>query len=290
MTTIKCILLSALLLPGLQALARDHDEGFGHDQGGAEEGGGHKRHRENEAVVAPAQAPAPHQKKRARQPHPAGNNRPVGDTRNHAPRPIQAQPQAQGQVSVQAVHAQHAQAARPSKRLWLKSDRQHSQIIFPHAGADGQAIHSSLVVRAQIGAPEIHAHFRALAGDSVMMGNLRGYNRSEIQANHYYWHSYHGMNYCHYYDPWHYHWYGWYMGDRYFWTRFDRGFWWWYDPLQLRWCYWDNNNWWWSDPLQPQAVYLYHDGDYMRSDYAGDSPDAGPENPDDSVVPSMPQN
>ena len=95
---------------------------------------------------------------------------------------------------------------------------------------------------------------------------IGGFNRSENIANHYYWHTWNGMNYCHYYDPWGYHWYGWYLGSNCFWTRYYGNNWWWYDSAMGRWCYWSNGGWCWQDPANVNVVYVYNDGNYVPSE------------------------
>ncbi|HEV2355434.1 MAG TPA: hypothetical protein VGR89_14395, partial [Puia sp.] len=72
----------------------------------------------------------------------------------------------------------------------------------------------------------------------------------------------------HYYDPWGYHWYGWYWGGNCFWSRWYGGNWWWYDPVYYRWCYWHDGGWWWQDPAQVNIVYVYNNGQYEQANSA----------------------
>jgi hypothetical protein len=91
------------------------------------------------------------------------------------------------------------------------------------------------------------------------------YNANERVVGNYYWHNGNGFNYCHYYDRWGYHWYGWYLGNSYFWTRWYANNYWWYDPTYFRWCYWHDGGWWWQDP-DSTSVYVYNNGSYLPSD------------------------
>lgn len=102
----------------------------------------------------------------------------------------------------------------------------------------------------------------ALGSGSVELNRINHYNLTETLPNHYYWHTYNGYRFCHYYDPWGFHWYGWYVGDSCFWTRYYWGNWWWYDPTWARWCYWHDGGWWWNDPSDTAVVYVYVNGDY----------------------------
>jgi len=91
------------------------------------------------------------------------------------------------------------------------------------------------------------------------------YNLNERIVGNYYWHTGNGFNYCHYYDRWGYHWYGWYLGNSYFWTRWYANNYWWYDPTYYRWCYWHDGGWWWQDP-NTTSIYVYNNGSYMPTD------------------------
>ena len=99
---------------------------------------------------------------------------------------------------------------------------------------------------------------------------VAGFNQSETQTGHYYWHNDDGMNYCHYLDASGYNWYGWYVGDQYFWTRSYNGRWWWYDSDFNRWCFWNNNFWWWQDPNHVADLYCYNNDNYIPCNSAVD--------------------
>jgi len=95
-------------------------------------------------------------------------------------------------------------------------------------------------------------------------------NASERQANHYYWHKDKDLNYCHYIDGSGYHWYGWYAGDRCFWTRNYAGRWWWYDTEYSRWNFWNDGFWWWQDPYHVGDLYCYNNDSYIPTNSADD--------------------
>ena len=87
--------------------------------------------------------------------------------------------------------------------------------------------------------------------------------RGERQPNRYYWHAEGGVRYCHYYDAWGSHWYGFYAGPRFYWTRRWVNRWWWYEPVSTRWLYWHAGYWWWQDPQAPGSLYIYNGGSYV---------------------------
>lgn len=83
------------------------------------------------------------------------------------------------------------------------------------------------------------------------------------QRDHYYWYQHGGARYCHYYDAWGHHWFGFYVGSHYYWTRWHYGRFWWLDPIRFRWIYWSNGYWWWQDPGS-DALYIYIDGTFFH--------------------------
>ncbi len=144
----------------------------------------------------------------------------------------------------------------------LSADPQHSTFVQPRVGPGGGALHASVIEPRGASAVVIQSHMNAFAHNAAFTAQINLYNSNEIVANHYYWHTWGGYNYCHFYDPWGYHWYGWYWGGQCFWTRWYAGNWWWYDPVLFRWCYWYNGWWWWQDPYQVDVVYVYNNGQY----------------------------
>jgi len=67
----------------------------------------------------------------------------------------------------------------------------------------------------------------------------------------------------HHYD-YTYHWYGFWVGDAMFWTRYYDGRFWSYDPYWHRWVYFHDNNWWWQDPYNVNVIYIYRDNYYYH--------------------------
>jgi hypothetical protein len=93
-------------------------------------------------------------------------------------------------------------------------------------------------------------------------GDIRGVEGRWDRNDHGYdWHRWNGMDVCHHYDAFGYHWWGFYVGGTYFWTRWHADRYWWYDPYWHRWVWLENGRWWWQDA---GAVYVVVDGDYYR--------------------------
>jgi hypothetical protein len=113
---------------------------------------------------------------------------------------------------------------------------------------------------AHFSASPMRAHM-SLVARPESMHLFAGREGMEHDRNHYYWHDEGGYRYCHYYDPYGYHWYGWYIGDSCLWVRFYGDRWWNYDRDYDRWMYWNDGRWWWQDP--GGVVYLYNDGEYI---------------------------
>ena len=110
----------------------------------------------------------------------------------------------------------------------------------------------------------------AIVNRPAYMQQLNRENTNETQRNRTYWHADNGFNYTHYIDNSGYHWYGWYTGDQYFWTRNYEGRWWWYDSGYNRWCFYNNNYWWWQDPYHVGDLYCYADDSYIPANSADD--------------------
>ncbi len=182
---------------------------------------------------------------------------------------------AQGQA-YQPGGSNHPQAVSPGLRnmgitrlpptlargKMLNADPGHSAFIQPRVGPGGEALRAAVIEPRGASAVVIQSHMNGFVRNAAFTAQINIYNHNEVVANHYYWHSWGGYNYCHFYDAWGYHWYGWYWGGQCFWTRWYAGNWWWYDPALFRWCYWYNGWWWWQDPYQVDAVYIYNNGQY----------------------------
>jgi hypothetical protein len=97
------------------------------------------------------------------------------------------------------------------------------------------------------------------------------FEASETLKNHVYWHAQGGARFAHYYDG-KAHWYGFYDGPRFYWTRWSADRWWWYDAAVSRWLYWNDGYWWWQDPAHSGLVYLdVNDSFYAYSSTAAAS-------------------
>lgn len=175
-------------------------------------------------------------------------------------------PKVSAQFRKMGIHSYPHPLAR---NQMLTTDRTHSSITYPTTGAGGASLHAKVFARASISSPVVRTHM-ATVMSADFHSQIVGLNVSETRANNYYWHSYNGFNYCHYYDPWGYHWYGWYLGGNCFWTRYYSNNWWWYDPVYYRWCYWHDGGWWWQDPYHVNTVYVYVNGNYQASPSSGD--------------------
>jgi len=150
-----------------------------------------------------------------------------------------------------------------SKLLIAGSAR--SSIAFPSRGPGGVALSARVVARTSIStSPLIRTHMSVITG-GAFRAQINIYNANERVVGNYYWHNGNGFNYCHYYDRWGYHWYGWYLGNSYFWTRWYGNNYWWYDPTYYRWCYWHDGGWWWQDP-DSTSIYVYNNGSYVPTD------------------------
>jgi hypothetical protein len=162
-----------------------------------------------------------------------------------------------------ALGVSGAPARIANHSMILSTDRSHSVIPFPSRGPGGHAI-SGMQIGARSWNDSIVRTHMGLLGDPLRVAAIANFNLSENLSGHYYWHhDNNGFDYCHYRDNWGYHWYGWYVGDRRFWTRYYADRWWFYDNDFDRWCYWNGGAWWWQDPQG--AVYLYDNETYVPS-------------------------
>jgi hypothetical protein len=151
----------------------------------------------------------------------------------------------------------------------MDTDKTHSAIRFPQKGADHQPITAAVVSPRHFNDDVVRDNMK-LVNSPDWLNRLNGFNSSENQTGHYYWHNDGGINYCHYLDASGYHWYGWYVGDQYFWTRNFNGRWWWYDSDFNRWCFWNNDFWWWQDPNHVADLYCYNNDNYIPCNSAED--------------------
>jgi hypothetical protein len=152
----------------------------------------------------------------------------------------------------------------------IHTDREHSRITLPTTGFDKHSLHAQEFSPRHFNDKAVHSQMSIIVGAS-WQGKIRDYNHSENIAGRYYWHNDKNFNYCHYIDNSGYHWYGWYAGDRCFWTRNFNNRWWMYDSDFDRWCFWNNGFWWWQDPYHLGDLYLYNETDYIPCNSAQDS-------------------
>jgi hypothetical protein len=167
--------------------------------------------------------------------------------------------------AMQRIGVKRIPSQLPQHNQILRADAEHSRFTPPSMGPKGQTLNAKFLVPQKNNALLIQAHMKTFGMNKTFLNQVNIYNSQENLVNHYYWHDWNGTSYCHYYDPWGYHWYGWYWHGSCFWSRWYSGYWWWYDPDYSRWCYWNDGNWWWNDPYHVNVVYVYHDGDYVSS-------------------------
>lgn len=151
----------------------------------------------------------------------------------------------------------------------IHTDRAHSTIRFPQKGPDHNPITATAISARHLNDEAVRDHM-ALVGSDEWRSRIGDSYRTETQAGHHYWHTDNGFNYCHYIDPNGYHWWGWYLGDQFFWTRDFGGRWWWYDTDYDRWCFWNDGNWWWQDPYHVGDLYCYNNDNYIPCNSAED--------------------
>jgi hypothetical protein len=101
------------------------------------------------------------------------------------------------------------------------------------------------------------SHHAGVVQNTGVVHGIQARERLEVTPNHYYWHNEGGIRYSHYYDG-HFHWYGFYHGPAFYWTRYYGNRWWWYGGG--RWLFWWDGFWWW--PGAAGVPYVYIDGSY----------------------------
>ena len=165
----------------------------------------------------------------------------------------------------------------------MSTDRTHSMIGNPSTGPKGEPFKASMVSPRQFNGSVVRNQM-ATVNRPAYMQRIDRENASETQRNHVYWHTDGGFSYSHYIDNSGYHWYGWYAGDQFFWTRNYDGRWWWYDTGFNRWCFYNDNFWWWQDPYHVGELYVYDDDSYIPANSADDQVVVnGNEQPNDLV-------
>ena len=108
------------------------------------------------------------------------------------------------------------------------------------------------------------AQHAAIARNDDFVKNIRGEQREETLQGHYYWHNTGGVRYAHFVDGHGIHWYGFYHGPAFYWSRYYANNWWWYDSAMTRWVFWWDGYWWWWGP--GGIAFVYIDNNYYPYD------------------------
>ena len=148
--------------------------------------------------------------------------------------------------------------------------------VYPQRNESGGAI----TQRASVVPP---AHHAAVDRSPGLVRNIQTQQRGEVVPNHYYWHNDNGMRYSHYYDG-HNHWYGFYHGPTFYWTRYYGNRWWWFDGPHSRWVFWWDGFWWW--PGVGGVPYVYVDNNYYPYEDSGVTVERAEEQPAPASVPA----
>ncbi|MBI5883682.1 MAG: hypothetical protein HZB91_11335 [Elusimicrobia bacterium] len=118
------------------------------------------------------------------------------------------------------------------------------------------------MARPWVGAPR----HTTIVNNVTIINHIRLNIGYETRRDYYYWHQFDGISYSHYYDMYGSHWYGFYMGPTYYWTRYHDGRFWWFDPRWSRWVYWHQQHWWYQDPVNITIIYINVNDQYYRYD------------------------
>jgi hypothetical protein len=127
------------------------------------------------------------------------------------------------------------------------------------------------------------ANHLQITRNPALVRGIQRQQRAEVAPHHYYWHNVGGIRYAHYYDG-RYHWYGFYHGPRFYWTRYYDDRWWWYDALSARWDFWWDGYWWWPGP--GGLPYVYIDDDYYPYEGSGVTVEQAEEQPAPAKIPA----
>jgi hypothetical protein len=123
------------------------------------------------------------------------------------------------------------------------------RIEFPMKDGKG-----SPIIKQAATAPPLH-HGAALRSGALMR-DVDAHRAEENVPRRYYWHQSEKVKYCHYLDDRGMHWYGFYHGPTFYWTRYHAGRWWWYDQNFHRWAHWYAGFWWWQAPTGLEYVFV----------------------------------
>jgi hypothetical protein len=224
------------------------------------------------ARSAPASRPAQASRPRAPQPmrmspgaitRPSGGARPPAqhfDLRSAPQRAVQPQSRPEGQAQ-----------GRPEGQAQGRPE------VRPQGQAQAHPFSGRVDARGW-GAPD----HRSVVASKNFAQHAFAHEADERQVNHIYWHTEGGGKYAHWYDG-KVHWYGFYNGPRFYWTRYEDNRWWWYDQTATRWLYWHDGYWWWNDPANAAQMYVVvNDSYYPYAEVAADPSLAPGAAPDDS--------
>jgi len=220
-------------------------------------------------VQPPVQAPrsgfrAQMQAPRPAQPMARAEVNAYGGPGLHAAQAVQHHPYTQGYVrkKLERLGVKSEPAYITDRAEMVHTDRSHSSIPMPSHGIANARLGGALIGPRGAAAAVVGAQMARISSPA-WRDQVEGFNRSENRSGRYYWHHDSGFDYCHYLDGSGYHWYGWYMGDQYFWTRQFNSRWWWYDTDQDRWTFYNDGFFWWQDPYHVGELYCYNDGTYI---------------------------
>jgi hypothetical protein len=151
-----------------------------------------------------------------------------------------------------------------TQRSQLLSAGSASHLGLPSQGPRGEAFRAAVVSPRAMNSTLVRNNM-AVVNRAGFRSQVHSFNARETTVGRYYWHNFNGVNFCHYYDRWGCHWYGWYCGSSFYWSCWWGNFWWWYDPLYFRWCYWYDGWWWWQNPEDINQIDVYNNGEYVPS-------------------------
>jgi hypothetical protein len=117
--------------------------------------------------------------------------------------------------------------------------------------------HGAAITQHEVKTPPPH---QTIVQNSSLINHIAAERNTETQHNHFYWHAINRLKYAHYVDNTNNHWYGFYYGNSFYWTRHHAERWWWYDSNYNRWAFWADGFWWW--PAATNVLYVYVDNNY----------------------------
>lgn len=141
--------------------------------------------------------------------------------------------------------------------------------ISSGGGSGGGRIHRSPSSSGGVGSSTPRNSRTTIIRRDPVPSQIRSRERTEIRPGQYYWHRREGRRYGHYYNRG-VHWYGFYDGPSFYWSRYHGHYWWRYDNHFDRWVYWHGGYWWWAAPAG--GTYIYVDNSYYPYESAADLP------------------